>query len=164
MVESRRTQAIWLLLEGKGRAQVRAITTYSDDALRELVLAYNARGLAALRDGRHANPGANTVLSDGELLVFARTLRDAAQRDEPMSAREALAFVQRAFGKTVHLARIYEIFSAVGLTKQTTRPRHALSSVVEQQAFKKSSPNGSRQLQQVVAQLNFGHRTSTASD
>lgn len=163
VVEGRRTQAIWLLLEGRRRAEVMAITTLGEESLRKLVLAYNAHGVTALKDGRHTNPGAKTVFTDQELLLLARMLRDAAEHGTPMPARDVIAFVQREFGKTVHLARIYEVFSAVGITKQSVRPRHALADEAEQEAFKKSSPTWSRQLQRVVAQLNSGRRTSIVS-
>jgi hypothetical protein len=45
-VERRRIQAVWLLAEGKSRAEVREVTAYAHSSLVMIIRRYNEHGLA----------------------------------------------------------------------------------------------------------------------
>jgi hypothetical protein len=69
-VERRRLQVRRLMQRGKSRQEVKEETAYSDLSIREIVERYNEAGVDRLKDKRHENPGAPTLLSDEQLLQF----------------------------------------------------------------------------------------------
>ena len=74
-VERRRSQLLALLVEGKSYAEVLAITRYSYQGADKIVDAYEAQGLDRIKDQRHGNRGAPTLLSDADLLLLAQSIR-----------------------------------------------------------------------------------------
>lgn len=81
-VERRRVQVLALLRQGKAKAQVQAITRYSDPAYAKVLHRDQEHGLDGLKDGRHQNPGARPLLSDQEVLMLAQTLHAAYTQGE----------------------------------------------------------------------------------
>src|SRR5919205_1887353 len=61
-VERSHWQMIWLLVSGRPLAEVAAVTGYSTRWIREVVRSYNADGVSAVADRRHANAGAAPLL------------------------------------------------------------------------------------------------------
>src|SRR5919202_4987078 len=61
-VERSHGQMIWLLVSGRPLGEVAAVTGYSTRWIREVVRQYNADGVTALADRRHANAGAAPLL------------------------------------------------------------------------------------------------------
>lgn len=61
--------------EGRSRNEVRALSAYSSFSVREIIKRYNQHGLAGLKNRRHENPGAPSLLSDEEMLRLAQVLR-----------------------------------------------------------------------------------------
>src|SRR5919205_835601 len=60
-VERSHWQMIWLLVSGRSLGEVAAVTGYSTRWIREVVRSYNANGVTALVDQRHANAAAKTA-------------------------------------------------------------------------------------------------------
>src|ERR687897_2304073 len=57
-VERSHLQIVWLLSEGKRTEEVCEVTGYSPGWVRKIAHRYNERGVDALGDRRHSNPGA----------------------------------------------------------------------------------------------------------
>ena len=78
-VERRRSQLLALLAEGKSYTEVLAITRYSYQGADKIVDAYVAQGLEGIKDQRHGNRGAPTLLSDADLLLAQSIRADVAE-------------------------------------------------------------------------------------
>jgi len=74
-VERSHHQIVWLLSEGKRTEEVSEVTGYSPGWVRKIVRRYNERGVDALGDRRHSNPGAKE-----------RALLDEAGEEELLEA------------------------------------------------------------------------------
>ena len=57
-VERSHCQIVWLLSEGRRTEEVSEVTGYSPGWVRQIARRYNERGVDALGDRRHQNPGA----------------------------------------------------------------------------------------------------------
>lgn len=137
-VERRRLQVLALLSEGRSKADVLAITRYSVPRYLDVLHRYRASGLEGLKDRRHTNPGAPTLLSDAELLLLAQTLRADFAEGRVWNGKQVQAWVHDTLGKDIHLARAYEFLDAVAFSLQSPRPQHVQANEVEQEAFKKT--------------------------
>jgi len=138
-VERRRTQAIWLLGEGKTRKEVEQITAYSAVSLVNIIKNYNEEGLAGLKDKRHNNEGRSALLSDEEMLQLAQEIRKDYQESNYWSGKDVIKWIKETLGKDIHKQRAYEYLSAVGMSMQTPRPHHAKADPIAQDIFKKNT-------------------------
>ena len=160
-VEQRRTQAIWLLLEGRAPKDVQQLTQYSDESLRLLVKRYNEYGLLALKDKRHANPGPPPLLTDAELLLLAQAIRDDYARGELWNGERVVRWVKQALDKEIYPQRAYELLSAVAFSQQVPRPSHALADPAKQEEFKKTRLTTLyKRLSALLARSNSGLSTN----
>lgn len=136
-VERRRTQVIWWLTEGKSRQEVMQLTAYANVSLIKIIKRYNALGLAGLKDRRHENPGAPTLLSDSEMLLLAQNIRKDYALGKVWNGRKVLSWVKEELGKEIHEQRAYEALTAVNFSLQAPRARHAKADPLAQEGFKK---------------------------
>lgn len=163
-VERRRLQVLALLAEGKTKTEVLAMTRYSPPRYVETVQRYNAQGLDGLRDRRHRNSGAPTLLSDAELLLLAQTIRSEYEQERVWSGKQVQQWISATLGKDLHLSRAYEFLDAIGFSQQTARPRHVEADDDAQEDFKKThSQRFSVQLKRLMTRLNSGAWTNTDS-
>jgi transposase len=137
-VERRRAHVIWLLASGKSRDEVIQLTAYSLPSVLDAIHRYNQAGLEGLRDLRHTNPGAPTLLSDQELLLLAQTIRKDFEKGIVWNGMDVQTWVQTKLGKPIRFQRAYEFLDAVGFSLQVPRPRHAKSSDAAKADFKKT--------------------------
>jgi transposase len=135
-VERRRTQIIWWLREGMTRKQVLELSAYSETSLWQTVKRYNEAGLAGLRDRRHDNPGAPTLLSDADMLLLAQNIRKDYAEGKVWNGKKVVAWLKEELGKEVR-GRAYEYLAAIGFSLQEPRPAHAKADPVAQEHFKK---------------------------
>ena len=63
-VERSHYQILWLLAPGKTTAQIPEVTGYSINWSRTLIRRYNQLGVEGVKDSRHQNPEAETLLDD----------------------------------------------------------------------------------------------------
>jgi len=117
-VERRRIQLIALLTEGKSKAEVRAVTRYSDPAYCKAIERYNAQGLSGLRDLRHDNLGPPSLLSDDQMLLLAQQIRFDFAQSTLWDGAKVIAWLEQNFGLEVHPGRAYEFLAQVGLILQ----------------------------------------------
>ena len=136
-VERRRSQLLALLAEGKPSAEVLAITRYSYQGANKIVDAYEAQGLESLKDQRHGNRGAPTLLSDADLLLLAQTIRADVSEGGVWNGNRVQAWVKTTLQKDLYLGRCYEFLDAVGYSRQVPRPRHVEADQERQDDFKK---------------------------
>ncbi len=150
-VERRRTQVIWWLAQGIERKQVLELSAYSQVSLWQLVRRYNEQGLEGLKDRRHNNPGAPTLLSDEEMLLLAQNVRKDYAKGIVWNAAKVVRWLKQELGKEVHERRAYEYLAAIGFSAQVPRPAHAKADK-EQQVFKKRPyQKQSKQLERVLS-------------
>ena len=138
-VERRRTQAVWWLLEGRSRREVLDLSAYSNSSLVEIIGRYNKHGLAGLRDKRHENPGAPSLLSDEELLLLAQVVRKDFAKGIVWDGAKVVQWLSRDLGKDVHVSRAYEALAHIGFSPQMPRPAHNKADAAEQERFKKNA-------------------------
>ncbi len=154
-VERRRSQLLALLAEGKSYAEVLAITRYSYQGADKIVDAYGVHGLESLKDQRHGNRGAPTLLSDAELLLLAQSIRADVAEGGVWSGNRVQEWVRTTLQKDLYLGRCYEFLDAVGYSQQVPRPQHVEADQERQEDFKKkSSPKLSRQWKRVFKALD----------
>lgn len=163
-VERRRLQALALLAEGRLRAEVLAVTRYSVPRYVDLVHRYNDHGLEGIRDLRHRNSGAPTLLTDAEVLLLAQTVRAAYAAGTVWNGTQVQQWIKTTLGKELYVSRAYELLEAIGFSRQTARPRHVEADDALQEEFKKSrSPRCSAQLKRVIPGLSSGAWMNTDS-
>lgn len=127
------------MAEGRSEQEVLDITKYAVSTARGLITRYHRLGLAGLRDGRHDNAGAPTVLSAEEQQRVAARLQTDFEQGVVWEGKKLQAWIKQAFGKDVYLSRTYEFMRAAGLSPQKPRPHHVSADAERQEAFKTKS-------------------------
>lgn len=138
-VERRRLQVVWWLLEGRSRSEVMELSAYSSYSVREVIKRYNEQGLAGLKDRRHENKGAPSLLSDEELLRLAQVVRKDYTVGKVWNGQKVVQWLQEELGKEVYLSRAYDYLAAIGFSRQAPRPAHVKADKAEQERFKKNA-------------------------
>ncbi len=159
-VERRRSQLLALLCEGKSYREVLEITRYSYQGADKVMDAYVAQGLEGIKDQRHSNRGAPTLLSDADLLLLAQSIRADVAQGGVWNGNRVQAWVKTTLQKDLYLGRCYEFLEAVGYSQQVPRPRQVEADQERQEDFKKqSSLNVSRQWKRVLKALDGGSKS-----
>lgn len=138
-VERRRAQFFALMAEGRREQEVLEITRYAVSTARGLIERYHRLGLGGLRDGRHDNAGAPTVLSADEQQRVAARLQADFEQGIVWEGKQLQVWIKQEFGKDVYLSRTYEFMRAAGLSPQKPRPHHVDADAQRQEAFKTKS-------------------------
>ena len=108
-----------------------------------------------LKDQRHGNRDAPTLLSDADLLLLAQTIRADVAEGGVWNGRRVQEWVKTTLQKDLYLGRCYEFLDVVGYSQQVPRPRHVEADQECQEDFKKkSSLKWSRQLKRVLRALD----------
>jgi transposase len=135
VVERVRWQVILLLAEGVPSEEVARISGYCTRWVRTLARRYNAEGAAAMRDGRHDNPGA-TGLLDGPLRKELAVVVDQPPADGGVwSGPKVAAWMEERLGRKVHPQRGWEYMRRVDMTPQRPRPKHPEGDPAAQESF-----------------------------
>jgi transposase len=143
-VERSHHQIVWLLSEGKKTEEVCEVTGYSPGWVRKIARRYNERGVDALGDRRHSNPGARgrALLDEAgeeELLVALQGPPPAWVGGGMWSGpKVALWIAQRNGLEKVHVQRGFEYLRRARYSPQVPRPSNARAEDSEREAFKKS--------------------------
>ena len=143
-VERSRWQMIWLLVSGRSLGEVAAVTGYSTRWIREVVRSYNANGVPALADQRHANAGAAPLLDAKGQAALEAALHEPPPDGGRWSGRQVAAWIARWLHRppgSIAPARGWDYLRRLGYTPQVPRPRHAKAAdAAAQAAFQKTSP------------------------
>ncbi len=138
-------QIVWLLGRGKTTREVVEATGYGPNWVREVARRYNEGGPQGLGDRRHGNPGGaqRALLDRAGREELRRALSEPAEDGGLWSGRKAAEWIGRRTGRSgVRAQRGWEYLRKLGHTPQVPRPQNADADPAEQEAFKKSSPNG----------------------
>ncbi len=135
VVEQLRWQVILLLAEGVRSEEVARITGYCTPWVRALARRYNQEGPAAMRDGRHDNPGAVGLLDAPLREELAAAVEQAPEEGGVWSGPKVAAWMQRRLGRKVHPQRGWEYLRRVDLTPQRPRPKHPDGDPAAQESF-----------------------------
>ncbi|WP_424952483.1 winged helix-turn-helix domain-containing protein [Deinococcus sp.] len=136
------------------------ITRYSYQGADKVMDAYVAQGLEGIKDQRHSNRGAPTLLSDADLLLLAQSIRADVAQGGVWNGNRVQAWVKTTLQKDLYLGRCYEFLEAVGYSQQVPRPRQVEADQERQEDFKKqSSLNVSRQWKRVLKALDGGSKS-----
>jgi transposase len=166
-VERSHWQMIWLLVSGRSLGEVAAVTGYSTRWIREVVRSYNAGGVTALADQRHANAGAAPLLDAAGQAALAAALEEPPPDGGRWSGRQVAAWIAAWLHRppgSIAPTRGWDYLRRLGYTPQVPRPRHAKAAdAAAQAAFQKSC---TRQLKKSArtrptARSKSGRSTST---
>jgi transposase len=146
-VERSHLQIVWLLSEGRRTEEVCQVTGYSRGWVRKIARRYNERGVDALGDRRHQNPGAKKralLDEEGQAQLKEALLRGPAPASVGggmwSGPKVALWIANRNGLQKVHAQRGWEYLRKVGMSPQVPRPSNAKgASPSEREAFKKLS-------------------------
>jgi transposase len=167
-VERSHWQMIWLLVSGRPLGEVAAVTGYSTRWIREVVRSYNADGVTALADQRHANVGAAPLLDAAGQAALAAALHEPPPDGGRWSGRQVAAWIATRLHRppgSIASARGWDYLRRLGYTPQVPRPQHAnAADAAAQAAFQKTSTRRLKKSarKRPAGRLKSGRLTSTA--
>jgi transposase len=134
-----RLLAIANAIEGLSRAEAARLVGMERQALRDAVIRYNAEGLDGVDD--RPRSGRPEALTPGQQAALkAWVLRGPDPERDGVSAWRLVdicAQAERAYGVRYSSWGMSRLLKRLGLSRQTTRPRHPEGSAAERAAFKK---------------------------
>jgi transposase len=165
-IERSHLQIIWLLSQGHAAKHVAEITGYSPNWVSEILWRYNDHGVEGLGDGRHDNPGAAPLLTDGDVDQLRDTVSEPPPDGGLWTGRKVARWMAGKLGRLVSAQRGVEYLRRLDMTPQVPRPCNPKQNLYEQEAFKKNSRPGSRNslARRRRYRLKSGPSMSTGSD
>jgi transposase len=144
-VERSHLQIVWLLSEGRTTREVCQVSGYSPGWVRKIARRYNERGVEALGDRRHQNPGARqrALLDEAAQQELREALLSgpapASVGGGMWSGPKVARWIEhRNDLEKVHTQRGWEYLRKVGMSPQVPRPSNAKGADrSEREAFKK---------------------------
>jgi transposase len=136
-VERSHFQIVWLLAHGKTRAEVAAVTGYSERWLGEIVRRYNQEGPEALGDRRHANPGGQPILDDAQQERLLAALHGPAPDGGLWTGAKVAAWIEAETDHPAYPQLGWTYLVRLGARLKRPRPRHAQANPQEVAAFPK---------------------------
>jgi transposase len=136
-VEKSHYQILWLLAPGKTTAKIRQVTGYSINWIRTLIRRYNQLGVEGVKDSRHENPGAETLLDDVLLSQLLCVLQSPPADGGLWNGRKVAEWMSQVLGRKVSRQRGWEYLRCLELRLRVPRPEHEQSDPLEQEAWKK---------------------------
>lgn len=145
-VESRRWHLIWLVSGGSTLTAGAKAVGFNYDYALDIVGSYNRLGAEGLRNRRRdRKPGlARALLNPEQKVELAERLNSPPDDGGVWSGPKVAQIIAQMTGKEkVWPQRGWDYLKLLGLSCQQPRPRHVKGSVVEQEAFKKTSSSQS---------------------
>ena len=131
--------AIAHALEGMSRAEAARLAGMERQALRDVVVRYNAEGLDGLHNrSRPARPGrldATELRALSELILGG--LDPHTDGLSSWTLPELCRVIEARFAKRLHPASLPRVVRRMGFSRQKARQRHPSSDAAAQEAFKK---------------------------
>ena len=145
--QARRLLAIAAVYEGMSRAEAARIAGMDRQTLRDWVHRFNDEGAAGLVNRPPpGNPRRLTPEQEAELarLVEAGPASAGLGHLARWRCADLQAVIQERWGVDYHERTIGKLLDRLGFSHITTRPRHYRQDEAAMEAFKKTSPKGSR--------------------
>jgi transposase len=137
-VERSHFQIIWLLAQGKTRAEVAAVTGYGVRWIGEIVRRYNQAGPAGLGDRRHANPGGQPILSPAQQTRLGAALQGPAPDGGLWTGPKVAEWIAAETGHAAYPQLGWSYLVRLGARLRRLRPRHVKADPGEVAAFPKA--------------------------
>lgn len=131
-------QIVWLASQGLTRAEITAATGYHARWISTIIGRYNAGGVEALGDGRHANPGGQYRLSPAQQQRLAAALEGAAPDGGLWTGPQVAAWIAAETGQPTHPQLGWRYLVRLSYRPLRPRPRHAQADAEAQAAFPKA--------------------------
>jgi transposase len=165
---ARRLLAIALVMDGHCRSAAAEACAMDRQTLCDWIHRYNERGVPGLAD--HSHPGPRPMLTaaqeaevDAWVVQGPDLATDGVVRWRRIDLRNR---IEARFGVSFHERSIGKLLRRLNFRRISVRPQHPESDEVEQEAFKKNSPNWSRPPSRSArnsGRSNSGGRTKRAS-
>lgn len=123
-VERSHFQIVWLLAQGKTRAEVAAVTGYSERWIGEIIRRYNQDGAAALGDRRHANPGGQPILDADQQERLWEALHGPAPDGGLWSGPQVATWIATETGHPAYPQLGWLYLVRLGARLKRPRPHH----------------------------------------
>ena len=140
-----RLLAVAFILEGCSRAEAARRSGMDRQTLRDWVIRYNQDGIAGLSDRPHGG-GTPAKLTNEERVELAKWIRQGPDLKEDGVVRWRLSDLRnRLFDRmfvTLNERSVGRIVKAMGFSHISVRPRNPKANEADQEAHKKTSPNG----------------------
>jgi hypothetical protein len=120
-VEGTQFHIVWLLTQGRSRHEVAEVTGYSPRWISAVVKRYNTEGPGALRDRRHANPGAPPVLRPELQHDLRLALHGPAPNGGPWRSRDVSDWIAAHIGREVPVQRGWTYLMKLGSRSRCRR-------------------------------------------
>jgi transposase len=140
VVQRGHVQLVWLVAKGYTLTQATQAVGISLTGGSVLLQRYNAGGLAALGDGRHAAPGRAPALDGPQRAALATAVGQGSPDGELWDGPQVARWIAAQTGHAVTAKCGWEYLRRLGFSPQVPRPRHVKADVAAQAAFKKTSP------------------------
>jgi transposase len=164
---ARHHQAIWLPAQGRTILEVAEVLAFVPRWVTRLAARHDARGPAALGDGRRRNGKAASLLTPDLLAALAERVTAPPEDGGVWSGPKAALWMARHLGLAkVHAQRGWEALKRIGWSVQAPRPRHARAATPERRAdFKRGSrrPSPRPRRRIPIGRSRSGPRTSIVS-
>lgn len=143
---ARRMLAIALVLEGVDRAAAARSCGMDRQTLRDWVHRYNAAGLAGLSDRKGLGRPARLSVGQKQQLADLVEAGPDLEADGVVRWRrvDLQGRIKALFGVEMHARTVGKQLASLGFVRLSARPQHPKADPEGQEAFKKTSPSGSR--------------------
>jgi transposase len=138
-VERSHFQIVWLLAQGKTRAEVAAVTGYGVRWIGEIVRRYNEAGPDGLGDRRHDNPGGQPILSSEQQERLRAALAGPAPDGGHWTGPKVAAWIEAETGHRGYPQLGWSYLVRLGARLTRPRPQHAKADPEAVAAFPKGS-------------------------
>lgn len=139
-VERSHYQVVYLAALGWGSADIATASGYGVSWVRTLVRRYNREGLAAMRDGRHDNPGQARLLNPEQEAALAQRLKEPPSDGGLWSGPKVARAMAELLGRAVGSVRGWEALRRLGYSLQRPRRRHVGADAQAQADFQGGAP------------------------
>lgn len=133
-------QAVWLRMKGKTTTEVSQIISCKPDWVRQLIRRWNKNGEEGLKDKRKNN-SYPPLLSPEQRLELQKALLKPPPDGGLWNGNKVAEWISNKVGRKVPYNRGWIYMRQLGFTCQTPRPRNKAACKIQQDEFKKNSPN-----------------------
>ncbi|MEZ4569817.1 MAG: helix-turn-helix domain-containing protein [Thermomicrobiales bacterium] len=130
-------QIVWLLAQRKTRAEVAAVTGYSERWIGEIIRRYNQEGPEALGDRRHDNPGGQPILDADQQQRLWDALHGPAPDGGLWTGPKVAAWIEAETGHPGYPQLGWTYLVRFGARLKRCRPQHTQADPEEIAAFPK---------------------------